>query len=407
MRITFAIVAQRHGVVSCAAAALDRSMVFLATPMDYPLAVILPEIGFPTATFVRRHACDLLPGRTAFVVRDELPPWVRPSWDVSGPLLDLRRPSRPARWLGRALARAGWSLEQRMVQRFFRRHGVRVALGEFLNSALEWVDAARAAGVQYFAHAHGYDVTGFLRDPQWRVRYLRFNQCAGVVTMSRYSAMRLLEVGLHPDKVHVVPYGVDVPAEPPAHPPGGAVRCLAVGRMEAEKAPILLLDSFRRAAEQHPQLEMDYLGDGRLRPAAQQYVLAHGLGGRVRLLGYQPHHTVLEAMRQADVFLQHSILDPDTGSQEGLPVAILEAMAASLPVVATREAGIPEEVVEGETGYLVEPGDTAGMAERLAALAEDTALRTRLGLAGWHRARQFFTWQQERSHLLRLFGLAG
>ena len=63
-------------------------------------------------------------------------------------------------------------------------------------------------------------------------------------------------------------------------------------------------------------------------------------------------------MEAADVLIQHSVVDPATGDEEGLPVAILEGMGCGLPVVATRHAGIPESVVEGETGMLVDEGDS-------------------------------------------------
>src|SRR5690606_2027114 len=97
---------------------------------------------------------------------------------------------------------------------------------------------------------------------------------------------------------------------------------------------------------------------------------------------------------------------PGTGDEEGLPVAILEAMASGLPVVSTRHAGIPEAVIEGTTGYLVDEGDTAGMAAHVVRLARDAELRRRMGHAGWQRALQSFSWPRERARLLELLGLA-
>jgi colanic acid/amylovoran biosynthesis glycosyltransferase len=140
-------------------------------------------------------------------------------------------------------------------------------------------------------------------------------------------------------------------------------------------------------------------------PAAQQFVRDHALEERVTLHGAQPHDMVKQLLHQADVFLQHSITDPKTGDEEGLPVAILEAMAQSVPVVATRHAGIPEAVHEGVTGYLVEEGDTQGMAERLAALANDPDRRWSLAEAAWQRVKQHFSWDRERAHLLKVLGL--
>src|SRR5207247_4061449 len=121
--------------------------------------------------------------------------------------------------------------------------------------------------------------------------------------------------------------------------------------------------------------------------------------------GGQPNEVVQRLMRDADIFVQHSITDPDTGDAEGLPVSILEAMAHGLPVVSTRHAGIPEAVSDGVSGYLVDEGDTAGMAERIVALIRSADLRHRMGDAGWRRAKEDFSWERERSALLRILGL--
>ena len=86
-------------------------------------------------------------------------------------------------------------------------------------------------------------------------------------------------------------------------------------------------------------------------------------------------------------------------------MAILEAMAEGLPVISTRHAGIPEAVLDGETGCLVEEGDSIGMAERIIHLVRNPGLRFRLGRTGWQRAKVHFSWEKERSQLLKVLGL--
>jgi len=85
-------------------------------------------------------------------------------------------------------------------------------------------------------------------------------------------------------------------------------------------------------------------------------------------------------------------------------VAILEAMAHALPVVATRHAGIPESVQETKTGLLVDESDIVSMAEHIVTLARDEALRRSMKLAGWQIARENFTWEREREELLKVLG---
>jgi glycosyltransferase involved in cell wall biosynthesis len=175
--------------------------------------------------------------------------------------------------------------------------------------------------------------------------------------------------------------------------------------MVPQKAPILLFDAFRRAVEKDCRLHLHYIGSGPLQPAVEQFIAAFGLHDRVTLHSWRSNAEVRELMRSASLFLQHSMTDPHTGDQEGLPLAILEAMAEGLPVISTIHAGIPEAVIDGETGFLVNEGDSPGMADRIVWMAAHAALRSRFGAAAHARARAMFTWARERSELLTVLGL--
>jgi colanic acid/amylovoran biosynthesis glycosyltransferase len=355
----------------------------------YPLAVFVAEIGARTETFIRRHVQELLPGGTVTVGRS-LPEGRDVDWAAGEPFLDLDRIAGPD-----------------AAARFLRDHGVEVLMGEYLDESVEWLDVAHAGRIRFFGHAHGYDVTERLREPRWRSEYLRYAKADGVITMSECSRRPLLDLGLPAEKLHVVPYGVDVPDDPPQRPQGTAVRLVAVGRMIVKKGPLLTLEAFGIAARADPALRLDYVGAGPLHASAVDWVRERGLGDSACLLGSQPNDVVRRLMAQADIFVQHSIVDVDTGNGEGLPVAILEAMASALPVVATRHAGIPEAVLDGTTGYLVEEGDYQAMADAISLLAREPDRRRDMGLAGWRRAREFFSWERERNELLRILGLAG
>jgi colanic acid/amylovoran biosynthesis glycosyltransferase len=107
---------------------------------------------------------------------------------------------------------------------------------------------------------------------------------------------------------------------------------------------------------------------------------------------------------ECGVFVQHSMTDPATGDEEGLPAAIQEAMAAGMAVVSTRHAGIPEAVIEGETGLLVDEGDVEAMAEAFVQIG-GTAIE--MGRAGHAEARAKHAWTGERDRLRGwLFGAA-
>jgi colanic acid/amylovoran biosynthesis glycosyltransferase len=374
--------------------------------LKYALAIVAPIVGAPSETFIRRHMQDLLPGRTVVLASTASRP-TGGDWSLDCPSLIFDEGTGHRRPLGRLVSSLSRRRSNRLdlAKRFLTERGVQVVLAEYLDFSLRWLDLSRQLGIAFFAHAHGYDVSARLLDPEWRQAYLRYNNGDGVITPSALSRRRLVELGLDRRKVHSIPSGVDVPSEPQsARRPtqDGPIRCLAVGRFITKKAPIVTLEAFRRALKESPSLRLDFVGDGELWPAARQFVDALGLADAVRLHRAQPSCEVRRLLAQADIFLQHSITDPDTGDEEGLPVAILEAMAQAVPVVATRHAGIPEAVVDGETGFLVDEGDCAAMSERIVTLAGHAALRRNFGVGGWERAKQFFSWERERASLLEV-----
>lgn len=360
--------------------ALDTAAVDL---MTRHLCIVIEELGARSETFIRRHVRDLLPGRTV-TIGGALSAGNARDWDAAGPVLEFRQ------------------LSPASLERWLRSYGVTVMLVEYLDVALGWIDLARRLGITLYAHAHGYDVSERLRDPDMQRAYLRFADTGGVVTMSERSRTTLSGTGLPADKVHVIPYGVDVPAVYRERPATDTVRVLAVGRMVPKKSPLSAVKAFAAASELRPKLRLDFIGGGpELRPVAQFVERHPPVAGTIVLHGAQPNAVVQQAMCAAEIFIQHSLSDPETGDEEGLPVAILEAMAAGLPVVATRHSGIPEAVEDGVTGYLVDEGDTAAMADRIVRLARDPERRTTMGRAGWARARDRFSWARERDALLR------
>jgi glycosyltransferase involved in cell wall biosynthesis len=294
---------------------------------------------------------------------------------------------------------------QRETRCFLKRNKVQCILGEYLNYSFHYFEVFRELNIPYYTHAHGTDISLCLYDPYWRERYLLYNDAAGIITMSQISRTKLINLGIDSKKIHVIPYGVDVPDYPLQHHVNDVVKCLFVGRLVPKKAPLLLLESFYLALKDYPNLHLDLIGEGMLYQKVEDFVREFGLQDRVTIHGAKPHEFVKQTMQDSHIFIQHSITDPETGDEEGLPVAILEAMANALPVISTRHAGIPEAVIEEETGLLVDEEDTLAMAKNIVLLAEDEQLRRKIGVAAWKRVGTLFTWELERSLLLDLMDL--
>jgi colanic acid/amylovoran biosynthesis glycosyltransferase len=364
------------------------------------LAIFTSQLGTASETFIRRHIEDVMPGRTVVIAQNS-----RSSfdgfWQASCPVLfldrwALRLPVRIAGRLGKSKVR----MREDAVERFLRQHGVSLVLGEYLDQFAEFVPLLDRMGLRYVVQGHGLDVSASLRKEGITERYQRYKSAAAILTRCEFHRQRLMKIGLPSEKIHVNPGGVDVPDEIPAHPAESYKRFLAIGRFVPKKGPIYLLEAFRLAAARDPAITLDYLGGGELLPAAQQFVIACRLEGRVRLHGAGGDDVKSLLTRECGVFLQHSLTDPQTGDEEGLPAAIQEAMAQDMAVISTRHAGIPEAIEDGVSGLLVEEKDVAAMAEAMLRVANDPALSARLGAAAHAKAMHLYSWPAEQARLL-------
>lgn len=369
------------------------------------LAVFTPQVGSWSETFIRRHTNDLAPGQTVAVTYAV----DGSAWTLTCDRLILSDIPRwkPDRLIPSLMRRLGkeMPMAKSRVRDYLLDKQATVIMAEYLDFAMKWLPLAQDMGLRFFAHGHGYDFSHCLTLPKWRSAYLRLNDSQGIIVPSHYAKNRLVDMGLLENKILVVPYGTDVPPSTPFRDISDIIRCLAVGRFVQKKGPMLTLKALRIATGAVKNLRFDYIGDGPLLESAKDFCRKTGLNGRVTLHGPQPHHVVQEFMRRSDIFIQHSVRDPESGDEEGLPVAILEAMAHGLPVIATRHAGIPEAVQDGITGLLVEERDYSAMADHLIMLSRQTDIRVQMGQSGWERARRLFSWEHEREELRRIFAL--
>lgn len=379
--------------------------------MSGRLLLITPTIGHASETFIRRHVETLAPGRTSLITVSRVD---GRSWDVpSGmPVLELgkTRPAIVARACRKAQHLIGLSPEEpteAAIRKFIEQAGVDVALSEWMHVSLPYYSACRSLRIPFFAHAHGLDMTlKRLSDPACQREYRSYADAAGVITVSNLQKTRLVGmVGMPAEKIHVNYLGVDVPSAMPERRARDTITCVAVGRMVAKKSPLATLQAFERAYRRDLRLRLEYIGDGPLFDAAKRYSADYGLDGVVEFLGAQPGDVTLRRLRAADIFLLHSVVDPDTGDEEGLPVVILEAMASGVPVVSTRHGGIPEAVAHGETGFLVSEHDVESMAEHILMLSKDEHLRLAFGHSGWQVAHERFDAEKSVANLRGLLGL--
>jgi len=367
-----------------------------------PICIVQPDRNVVSETFIKAHA-ERLPARVTVVYGD--PPQIDGT-----PVMPQDPLAKGWRRVRRIAGNKPWSHElDRAYAVAFRRCGARAVLAEYGPTGVQVLEACRMTGVPLIVHFHGYDASqeAVLKENADGYRRI-FAQAAAMIAVSEPMREKLLSMGAPGEKLHVNVCGVDCGLFQAADPGGNPPTFLATGRFVEKKGPHLTLLAFAEAWRKVPAIRLRMIGEGPLRSVCEHMARALDLDRVVTFLGSQTHDAVGEEMRRARGFLQHSIRASD-GDSEGTPVAILEAQASGLPVIATRHAGIPDVVIEGRTGFLVDEGDVKRMAEGIARVAEDSPLATALGAAGRSRVLEGFTMERSIDRLWRIIerALAG
>ena len=344
------------------------------------MLVFAPTRRAASETFVRANLAGL-PFAVSAYFGDEFP---------------LNQPARLAYGLSvlvsKACTRLGWLRLAEwpaalVALALIRRHRPDVVLAEFGFHAVRVMQAAAFAEIPFVVHFRGSDLSAQRRIGVLRGRYRRLVSIAsGGVCKSKQMAAKLEQLGMLPSRILISASGANPALFKAGNPALAAPVFLAVGRFVAKKGPLKTI----RAFALQPIGELWMVGDGPLFEDARRLVQDLKLQARVCFLGVKTQPEVADLMRQVRVFVQHSLIAPD-GDSEGNPVSVMEAQLSGLPVVATRHAGIPDVVLDGCTGLLVEEGDVQGMAAAMERLMADPGLAARFGSAGRDRVLAGFT----------------
>jgi colanic acid/amylovoran biosynthesis glycosyltransferase len=365
------------------------------------IAVVTPSLNAYSETFIRAHI-ERLPAEVHVLYGGHLPtladdgmPLVKKYGTVQRIHFRLAQQLRGLPWDGRAKQTAA-------IERFLRQHRIQAVLAEYGHTGSAMMGVCAQAGIPLIVHFHGVDAYKSDILSQHKQAYTElFELAAAIVVVSRDMYAQLLKLGAPEGKLHYNPYGVDMSRFAGASPGEAAPHFVATGRFVDKKGPLLTLLAFRQVLDILPEARLVMIGDGPLLEASRQLARSMGFAHAVDFRGVQPHSEVAAAMQNARAFVQHS-LRPSDGDSEGTPVAVLEASATGLPVISTRHAGIPDVVVEGETGILVEEGDVDGMAQAMIRLAQEPELAAKIGRAGRRRVEEHFTMDKSIGNLWQI-----
>jgi glycosyltransferase involved in cell wall biosynthesis len=265
------------------------------------------------------------------------------------------------------------------------------------------------ASVAYYAHlmsgthwscsAHAKDIW---TSPDWEKRE-KLDSLDWLVTCTASGHAHLQNLSTDGRKVALVYHGLDFSRfpEPPMKTNAARTEILSVGRLVPKKGYPTLLAAL---AKLPPDCDwhLTHIGggplDGELKALARQL----GIAARIDWLGALPQERVLAAYRAADIFILAAQVAAD-GDRDGLPNVLMEAQSQRLAAIATNISGIPELIVDNETGLLVPPEDAMALGAALRRLIEDPTLRQRLAEAGFARVRSHFAMDAGINDLERRF----
>jgi len=266
-----------------------------------------------------------------------------------------------------------------------------VAYIDYATSATLLVDFLSDKSIPFVVHVHGYDVTSAITDKVYEAKLKEvFLKASSIVAPSQHIKRILILLGCPAYKINVVHPAVDSNDISPlswekklSYSPS----IIFLGRLTLKKNPIALLHAFKIVNDTIKNSRLTIIGDGELREEVRAKVSELELTNSVDLLGALPREKSFPIMNQHWVYAQHSVISSN-GDQEGFPVSLAEAAAHALPIVSTIHSGIPENIVDGETGFLVNEFNYELMAEKLIYLLKNPDIAEKMGAAGRRRIQE-------------------
>ncbi|MCG8404643.1 MAG: glycosyltransferase [Phycisphaerales bacterium] len=252
----------------------------------------------------------------------------------------------------------------------------------------------------------GYDLTSYPRRRGNDVYRRLFQECPFFTANSSFLAAKAVKMGCPSDKITVLHTGVNMARfayRERRLKPGESVRVLTVGSLVEVKGIEYGIRAIAQVSQKYPKIQYRIAGGGPLMTSLRDLTRELGVSERVELLGGQTEDEIIEHYADAHVFLFPGVVSR-RGDEEGMAGACVEAQATGLPVVATRVGGIPEAVLDGQSGFLVEPKDVSALADRLIYLIEHPECRSRMGRAGREHVERHYDLDKLIDRLIGIYG---
>ena len=263
------------------------------------------------------------------------------------------------------------------LESYLRKNRIQVIIANYGQSGAELYRLANRMGIPLVVHFHGFDASVKQVIQHYKDGYRgMFEIAKAIIVVSTEMRSKVISLGAPENKIFLMR------CAPASHfsninPNYRSNQIIAIGRFVEKKAPYLTILAFKEAQEILPDLKLKFIGEGELLQVCKELSYALEIKN-IEFTSVMESGDIAREMANSFCFVQHS-KTAENGDKEGTPVAVLEAMAAGLPVISTYHAGIPDVIQNNENGFLVHEGDVHGMAKSIVKLYQDRNLAERFG----------------------------
>jgi glycosyltransferase involved in cell wall biosynthesis len=287
------------------------------------------------------------------------------------------------------------------LKKFLRGNKIDVVLANYGIAGVHILPVCKSLQIPLVVHFHGCDATHQKLLNQYARAYkILFRAAAAIIAVSGDMKNKLISLGAPEEKIHLIPYGIDLKKFMPCYIKNNRADFLSVGRLIAKKSPQSTIRAFAGVKENEEEARLIMIGQkSGLFEECKKLVEKLQLENAVDFTGVQSPDAIAQHMQQANVFVQHSVTAPN-GDMEGTPNTILEASASGLPIVSTKHGGIKEAVIHGATGFLVDEHDVEGMKQYMLRLVQQPELATQMGKAGRRHIEENYDLEKQAGKLM-------
>ncbi|RXP52921.1 glycosyltransferase [Lutibacter sp. HS1-25] len=349
------------------------------------IAIISPNQNAYSETFIQAQK-KYLKGNVFYYFGGAIPT------QLEGGSLKLTRFDRFVFKIQKKFKQTNLSLNEFALVKSFQQQNISVVLAQYATTAHHLIRVCKLLNLPLITHFHGYDAS-IHRVLKAHHNFKEvFDYSSYVIAVSKKMETQLLSIGCPNQKLIYNVYGPQ-PEFFEVIPQFSKKQLIAIGRFTDKKAPYYTILAFKEVVKKIPDAQLIMAGDGLLFDVCKNLVAFYNLQNNIKLVGVITPEKFRAYLTESMAFVQHSIT-PLSGDMEGTPLAILESSAAGLPVISTNHAGIPDVIIDNETGFLVTEHDVEGMTLKMIEILENPTLAKEMGLKGRKNIKNNFYQQR-------------